>query len=48
MSLGAIPWSSINAYAERYGINDIDEFELFAFLIRACDGAYLNPENQPK
>lgn len=36
-----IPWIAIHAYAERYGINDIDEFEMFADLVRACDEAYL-------
>jgi hypothetical protein len=37
----AIPWTAISVYAERYGIVEIDEFELFADLVRACDEAYL-------
>ncbi len=36
-----ITWAAIAAYAERYGIVGIDEFELFADLVRACDEAYL-------
>jgi hypothetical protein len=36
-----IPWVAIEAYAQRYGVVEIDEFELFADLVRACDEAYL-------
>lgn len=46
MGLGGIPWSSINAYAERYGIASIDDFDHFASLIRATDAAYLDAANQ--
>lgn len=38
---GPIPWSSIERYARRYGIEELDEFEWFARLIRAVDTAYL-------
>lgn len=37
MGLGPIPWSVINAYADRYGICDIDEFERFVRLIRVIE-----------
>lgn len=41
-SVGPIPWIAINAYAERMGIVDPDEFERFTALIRAMDGEYQN------
>jgi hypothetical protein len=37
---GAIPWSSIDRYAARHGI-DSDDFNRFCALIRAMDAAYL-------
>jgi hypothetical protein len=40
LSRGAIPWSSIDRYAARHGI-DGDDFNRFCVLIRAMDGAYL-------
>lgn len=45
---GAIPFSSIVAYAARYGIDDLEEFERFLFLIRALDRVDLShkPEQQ--
>lgn len=46
MGIGAIPWSSLDAYAQRYGIEDIDEFERFSFLIREIDAAYLSIKNK--
>jgi hypothetical protein len=41
MGLGPIPWSSLDRYAQRFGIDDPDEFDVFAFLIRTMDGAFL-------
>lgn len=41
MAQGAIPWTSIDRYAARYGIND-DEFDRFHDLIRALDAAFLS------
>jgi len=38
--LGFIPWSSIDRYAARHGIDDADAFDRFAFLIFAMDDAY--------
>jgi hypothetical protein len=37
---GAIPWSSIDRFAQRYAIEG-DEFDRFCRLIRAMDSAYL-------
>lgn len=38
---GSIPFSSIDRYAVRYGIEDLDEFDRFRRMIRAQDRAYL-------
>jgi hypothetical protein len=38
---GPITWQAINAWAERHGIVDPDEFRDFAAVIRATDDAYL-------
>ena len=36
-----IPFTSIDRYADRYGIAGVDSFDAFRELIRAMDGAYL-------
>lgn len=49
--IGPIHWSSIDAYARRYGITDADEFEAFAQMIRVMDGVFLShhsPTPSPK
>ncbi|WP_443136604.1 phage tail assembly chaperone [Methylobacterium sp. Leaf399] len=38
---GPIPWSAIDRYAERYGIDNLDEFERFRRFIRGQDRVYL-------
>lgn len=38
---GSISWSAIDRYAERYGIDDLDDFERFRRMIRAQDRVYL-------
>lgn len=38
---GPIPWCALDRYADRYGMDDLDEFERFARLIRAQDRVYL-------
>nr|WP_246659473.1 hypothetical protein [Ancylobacter moscoviensis] len=38
---GVIPFASVDRYAERYGIDDVDRFERFQGLIAAM-GAALN------
>lgn len=35
---GPIPFTAIDAYAVRYGIEDIDQFDRFRALIRAMEG----------
>lgn len=37
MAVGPIPWTAIDAYASRFGIDRIEEFEFFAMLIRAIE-----------
>lgn len=39
---GAIPWSALDRYAARHGIDDLDEFERFQRMIRAQDRVYLD------
>lgn len=41
MSVGPIPFEAVDAYADRYGIRDGDDFETFHTLLRAADNAYL-------
>ena len=45
---GPIQFSSLDRYATRYGIDGIDEFDRFASLIRAMDGAFLERVNRNK
>lgn len=46
MGLGAIPFTAINAYAERYGVDDVDDFERFCELISRIDAAFLKIKNE--
>ena len=41
MGIGPIPWSSIDAYARRFGVGNRDAFEDFTALVVAMDVAYL-------
>ena len=41
MGLSPIPFSALDRYAERYGLGDLDDFELFRRAIRAMDSIYL-------
>jgi len=41
MAVGAIPFSAIDRYAARYGIDGMDHFDAFREAVRALDGAYL-------
>ncbi len=47
---GPIPFSSIDRYARRYGIDEIGEFDRFRRMIMAMDAEYLKfvAEQQPK
>jgi hypothetical protein len=40
MAEGPIPFSAIDRYAARYGIDDADEFERFLNVIMAMDGEF--------
>lgn len=42
MDKGPILFSSIDVYASRYGIVDVDEFDAFLRMIRAMDDAELS------
>lgn len=37
---GPIPWSSLNAYAQAYGMTG-EDYEDFMFLVRYVDNAYI-------
>jgi hypothetical protein len=41
MGIGPIPWTALDRYAERHGINDPDERERFERLIRAMDREFV-------
>lgn len=41
MSAGRIPFSSIDRYADRYGIAGLDDFERLRAILRAMDSEYL-------
>ena len=38
---GPIPFTSIDRFAQRYGIDNLDDFDEFRSLIHAIDGEYL-------
>lgn len=40
MAYGPIPWTAINDYALRYGIEG-EAFEEFVFMIRVIDDVYI-------
>lgn len=40
-SVGPIPHLAIDAYASRYGIADLDEFDRLRRLVAAMDGVWL-------
>lgn len=52
MSTGPIPFSAVDRFAQRYGIDDLDEFDGFRSIIRAIDAEYLRlkaaPSDEPK
>ncbi len=39
---GPIPWTAIDRYADRHGLDDPDVFDEFRRLIRAQDRVYLD------
>jgi len=44
--LGPIPWTAMNDYCYRWGINKAEEFDSFCFFIRGIDSAYLKIKNK--
>jgi hypothetical protein len=46
MALGPIPWSSIDRYSVRHGVNNIDEFEYMLALLKGMDEVYLEYQNK--
>ena len=46
MSLGPIPWSSIERYATKYGVVDLDDFAVFESHIRAMENAVYRHDKQ--
>ena len=47
MAVGPIPWSAVDRYAERYGLDD-DSYAYFQALIKALDAAYLKHQDDNK
>lgn len=41
MSVGAIPFEAVDAYAARYGFDNPEDFDELYTLLRAVDSAYL-------
>jgi hypothetical protein len=41
-SIGQIPWTAVNEYALRHGIDDVDDFDYLLTMIRGIDAAYRN------
>lgn len=46
--VGTIPFSSVDRYARRFGINDPDQFSRFLSLIRKIDSKYTVKVNERK
>jgi hypothetical protein len=46
LAQGAIPWSSLDRYAQRYAIAG-DEFDRFVAMMRAMDAAFLAYKKEP-
>lgn len=40
--LGSIPWTAMNEYCKRWGIDSETEFDSFCFFIRGLDNEYLS------
>jgi hypothetical protein len=46
--IGPIRFTAIDAYARRYNIDDLDEFDQFAGDVRLIDGIYLKIAKEDK
>lgn len=42
MGIGPVAWTAVDRYAERYGVDDPDEYDRFVRLMRAMDMAFLS------
>jgi hypothetical protein len=42
MAIGRIPYTAIDRYAVRYGIEDVDEFDTFREIMRSMDAEFRN------
>lgn len=47
MGLGPIPWTALNDYALRHGIDD-EEFDIFVTLVRRLDAAFLGYQDEKR
>ena len=41
MAEGPVPFTGIDRFARRYGIDDLDDFETFVAIVRGMDAEYL-------
>jgi hypothetical protein len=51
MAIGRIPFSSIDRYAQRYDLDQVDEFDLFREVMRSMDAEFRrlsSPEESKK
>ena len=46
MAVGPIPFTAIDRYASRFGVDDADHFEAFREAVRGIDGTYLKWVNE--
>ncbi len=47
-SVGRIPFRSIDAYAARYRVDDLDSFDRLRHLVMAMDRAFVGHVNKPR
>jgi hypothetical protein len=47
MTLGGIRFTAIDAYAQRYGIDDLDDFDQFVDDLRLLDRLFLEASKKP-
>jgi len=46
--LGQIPWTAVNEYAKRWGVDSPEEFDEFLLFIRALDSEFLSTQNNKR
>lgn len=47
-SLGSIPWTAVDTYAKRFGIEDPEEFQLFKEIVLKIDREYIKWHNEQR